>query len=184
VMAGLNAVAHTDLARWRFEPCGINRGCTSNARRTGVLRRPGASGIRIGSVSVTPTAIEVISRAVIRRGRSVLLVKAQGDDWWFLPGGHVEPGERSADALARELGEELGAHVRVSGDPVAIAENFYDDKDGPHHEINVVFIVVDPGGSLMSMEPHLESAWVPGDELAQIEIRPPAVWDILRTHLT
>ena len=128
-----------------------------------------------------PTAIEVISRAVIRRGHSVLLVRALGDDWWFLPGGHVEPGERSADALSRELREEVGAQVRVSGDPVAVAENFYEDKDGPHHELNIVFIVVDPGGPLMSREPHLEIAWVSDGELAQIEIRPPAVRDTLRT---
>jgi 8-oxo-dGTP pyrophosphatase MutT (NUDIX family) len=97
--------------------------------------------------------------------------------------GHVEPGERSADALARELREEVGAQVRVSGDPVAVAENFYDDEDGPHHELNVVFIVVDPGGPLISLEPHLETAWVPDDELAQIEIRPPAVRETLRTLL-
>jgi ADP-ribose pyrophosphatase YjhB (NUDIX family) len=138
----------------------------------------------VGSVSVTPTAIEVISRAVIRRGHSVLLVRALGDDWWFLPGGHVEPGERSAHALSRELREEVGAQVRVSGDPVAVAENFYDDKEGPHHELNVVFIVVDPGGPLTSLEPHLQTAWVPDAELAQIDIRPPAVRDTIRAILT
>lgn len=27
---------------------------------------------------------------------------------WDLPGGHVQPGEESADALVRELAEELG----------------------------------------------------------------------------
>jgi 8-oxo-dGTP pyrophosphatase MutT (NUDIX family) len=42
---------------------------------------------------------------------------------WDLPGGHVEPAESPADALARELDEELGITVEPPvGPPFAVVE--------------------------------------------------------------
>ena len=54
-----------------------------------------------------------VSAAVVRNG-AVLLVKrgrepAKGR--WGLPGGGVEPGERLADALRREVAEETGVAI-------------------------------------------------------------------------
>lgn len=54
--------------------------------------------------------------AVLRREQRVLLChrsphRAYFPDVWDLPGGHVEPGERGAAALARELTEELAIEV-------------------------------------------------------------------------
>jgi 8-oxo-dGTP diphosphatase len=54
--------------------------------------------------------------AVLRRGERVLLchrspLRASFPNVWDLPGGHVEPGERGASALARELQEELAITV-------------------------------------------------------------------------
>ncbi|WP_198654704.1 MULTISPECIES: NUDIX domain-containing protein [Nocardia] len=46
---------------------------------------------------------EIIARAVVRRDGDILLVKQRTKDWSFLPGGHVEPGERVEDALIREI---------------------------------------------------------------------------------
>jgi 8-oxo-dGTP pyrophosphatase MutT (NUDIX family) len=38
---------------------------------------------------------------------------------WDVPGGHVEIGEATIDALERELREELGVDAEITGDPVA-----------------------------------------------------------------
>lgn len=44
----------------------------------------------------------------------VLLIERGWDPYagqWALPGGHVDPGETSRDAAARELAEEAGVHA-------------------------------------------------------------------------
>jgi 8-oxo-dGTP diphosphatase len=51
--------------------------------------------------------------AVVRRGDRVLLIRrgpgAAMSGYWAPPSGRVEPGESQADAVVRELREELGA---------------------------------------------------------------------------
>ena len=46
-------------------------------------------------------------------------------DRWSFPGGHLEPGESASEALARELREELGIEVTVTGEP----ELYLDERD-------------------------------------------------------
>lgn len=122
--------------------------------------------------------IEVLARGLVRRDSQVLLARPTGEDWWFLPGGHVEPGEPAADALVRELREELGVTAEV-GEILACAENFYQDAAGSHHELNVVFRAVIPPGDVESREAHLEFGWVDDDEVGREEVRPPAVHELI-----
>ena len=53
--------------------------------------------------------------AVIRDGERFLLSRGAGSDVWSLIGGGVEPGEQPTDAVAREVREELGAGIRITG---------------------------------------------------------------------
>jgi 8-oxo-dGTP diphosphatase len=54
--------------------------------------------------------------AALVHGRRVLAARRTGPQGgWELPGGKVEPGESPEVALVRELGEELGCTVEVTG---------------------------------------------------------------------
>lgn len=53
--------------------------------------------------------------AVIRDGERFLLARSAGADAWSLIGGGVEPGEDPADEVAREVREEVGCGIRISG---------------------------------------------------------------------
>ncbi len=60
----------------------------------------------------------VVGAAVVRHGRVLATRRAYPPGLrgrWELPGGKVEPGEAEADAVVRELREELGCEVRVTG---------------------------------------------------------------------
>lgn len=90
---------------------------------------------------------EIIARAVIRHEDQILLARQRTKSWWFLPGGHVEPGERVEAALVREVAEELGTDAKIAGF-IGLVEHSYVEDGVTHHELNLVFEV-----SLVNNEP-------------------------------
>lgn len=127
-------------------------------------------------------AIEIIARAAITAERHLLLARKKGAAHSFLPGGHVEFGEPAEIALARELQEELAISVEV-GRFLGAVEHAWDDAHGPNHELNLVFKVTWPGldkpAPVRPAEPHLEFVWHPTGRLADANLRPQVLCDVL-----
>jgi 8-oxo-dGTP diphosphatase len=67
------------------------------------------------SANAPASRVEVVAAVIQRAGGEFLLAQRPQDKvysgYWEFPGGKVEPGEAAADALARELLEELGIEV-------------------------------------------------------------------------
>lgn len=60
---------------------------------------------------MTQSATRVVAGLIFRDGRLLIATRPEGKalaGFWEFPGGKVEPGESDADALGRELMEELG----------------------------------------------------------------------------
>ena len=132
---------------------------------------------------MTLPGIELIVRAVVAEGSRLLLAKPTGEAWYFLPGGHVEPGEPAATALRRELEEELGIQdVRIGG-VLAITENRYTDERGDHHEVNLVHRVAVRDVIDGSREAHIGFRWLERSELDDVEIRPASIAGLLRSGI-
>ena len=65
-----------------------------------------------------PVDVLVVGAAVVRHGRVLATRRTQPPEaagQWEFPGGKVEPGEDPDDAVVREISEELGCEVRVTG---------------------------------------------------------------------
>jgi 8-oxo-dGTP diphosphatase len=114
---------------------------------------------------------EIIARAVIRRDGQLLLARQRTKSWSFLPGGHVEPGERVEAALVREIAEELGTEAKIAGF-VGVVEHGYLEDGVTHHELNLVFEVAIADAEPVSQEDHLEFRWLPIGDLADTDVRP------------
>jgi len=86
-----------------------------------------AEGINISGRTVHRTAV----RAVIPRGRELLMVYSSNVGDYKFPGGGVDEGETHEQALARELREECGASLlSVDGELGAVIEyNFAKEKE-------------------------------------------------------
>jgi 8-oxo-dGTP diphosphatase len=76
---------------------------------------------------------------VLIEGRVLLLRQERGgEDYWMLPGGGVRVGETLADALRREVVEEVGLEIAV-GRPLALLESISPDLEAyPKHILHVV----------------------------------------------
>jgi 8-oxo-dGTP pyrophosphatase MutT (NUDIX family) len=62
-------------------------------------------------------ACDLVVRVLLVHGGSVLAAhhRHPDEDFWCLPGGKAEPGERLEDAARRELAEEAGLAVTLDG---------------------------------------------------------------------
>ncbi|WP_433714375.1 NUDIX domain-containing protein [Nocardia sp. CA-084685] len=105
------------------------------------------------------------------------MARERGKTWFFLPGGHVEPGEPVESALIRELTEELGAASRIVGF-AGVVEHGYRDRGTAHHEVDLIFDT-ELDGTPVSQEDHLEFDWLPIDQIDRTDLRPAAVKTVI-----
>jgi ADP-ribose pyrophosphatase YjhB (NUDIX family) len=117
-----------------------------------------------GNAPVAPRV--AVGAVVVDRnggGPRVLLVKRARPPLagrWSLPGGSVEPGERLADAVAREVLEETGLTVEV-GPLVEVVEIL----EPPYHYVILDYACDVLSGAVHAGDDAAEAAFVPVGEL-------------------
>lgn len=120
--------------------------------------------------------IEYIARAVIKEDGKILLCHGKENENWFFPGGHIEEGESAPAALAREIKEELGVGSEVCRF-VGASENKFTRAGVVSHEINLVFEVSLDENEVVSIEDHIEFAWLTPEEMQNTSILPASLRD-------
>lgn len=138
-------------------------------------------------VSKHSTHHELIARAIIIHNGALLVNQSSnaksGQQYFALPGGHVDAGESCVQALERELREELEVEIE-SGDLCFVAESIYEGRkrnDGTRHELVLFFRatlrseLTYKKGRLASPEPKKKFLWLPLSQLAQSPLFPPAL---------
>lgn len=118
-------------------------------------------------MGVDDPGIPVVA-AVIRRDERLLLAcrprtKRHGGLWEF-PGGKVGDRESPAQALARELHEELGVTMGSSGPPVLSVRD-------PGSRFEIHFCEVEIAGEPRALE-HEELRWVTAAEARELDLAP------------
>lgn len=125
----------------------------------------------------TPKEIEFLARGLAISNARVLLCRSRKHGHCYLPGGHIEPGETAAEALAREFLEETGLTITVG--PFLLAnENLFEQRGKPKHEFTVLFHVEHPDvtwpDTVPSLEDKLAFEWVEVAALPESGLLPPA----------
>jgi mutator protein MutT len=113
--------------------------------------------------------------AVIFRGEEVLLVRRKVDPYagrWSIPGGAIELGEKSRDALVREVQEECALEV----EPLAVVD-VYDNIIEEGGGVRYHYVVIDYLSRYVSGRPVAgsdvdDARWVPLSDLNRYEMTP------------
>jgi 8-oxo-dGTP pyrophosphatase MutT (NUDIX family) len=126
--------------------------------------------------------------ALVWNNDRILVHRAATDPFWALPGGRVELHEAAAEALSREILEELGSRSSV-GPLRLVIENFFELNGRVAHELGFYYDV-----ELHSPPPYsdkeivwrgheedveLEFRWALPSQLTDLDLKPTALLPIL-----
>ena len=112
--------------------------------------------------------------AVILDGDHVLLIQRGSGGTlpgkWSLPGGLVELGETTREAVCREIGEECGLEIELI-DVCGVLDRVVRDREGRvrYHWVLVDFLAVARGGALCAGDDAADARWVRIDEVEQYD---------------
>lgn len=124
--------------------------------------------------------IHNIVRGVCVKDGNILLAWHKKQEYFFLPGGHIEVGESNKTSLEREFLEELGVSV-TCGDFLLLLEHSWSKGDETQHELTNVFSVIWNGGdaALQSRVDHLEFKWVSVRQIPSLTFLPLVLKDLI-----
>ena len=96
---------------------------------------------------------------VIIKDNKVLLIKRRNEpykDKWAIPGGFVEYGEKTEDAVIREIKEETGLEAKIDG---LIGVYSDPDRDPRKHVVSIAYLLTDIKGKEKGGDDAKEAKW-------------------------
>lgn len=94
--------------------------------------------------------------AIIADGKKILLIKRKDERGWALPGGLLEYGETTENAIVREVREETGLDVKALRLFGVYSEP---ERDSRWHTVSVVYVCKVRGGQLNAGDDATEAEW-------------------------
>jgi 8-oxo-dGTP pyrophosphatase MutT (NUDIX family) len=127
-----------------------------------------------------PQARELLpaAYAIVRNGLGqVLLVRRADDGYWELPGGRIEVGESASAAVVREVTEEAGVAIKVTGlagvysDPGHVLA--YPHEEGIYQQVAVCFHAFTPARDAQPDHDETSAAaWFDLEQATQLAMHP------------
>ena len=125
---------------------------------------------------------------IIKQENKFLIMRVNKTPYYHIPGGHIEIGEDSKQAVIREIKEERGCDVKEAK-LFSIEENFWTRNNKKCHGIEFYYIIK-PKQQLQMQdcekiendkgeEKLLHFKWVTLEELKEIDLRPSNIKDML-----
>ena len=109
----------------------------------------------------TPEDVNKVSKVIIyqKNGKILLLKRADGENDWDLPGGHLQTGENHEDGARRETKEET--NLDISG-----LEHVHD-----HQHLKFYTCAAPAGGVQLHPEEHIDFKWVNPRDIESYSMR-------------
>ena len=118
--------------------------------------------------------IEVVA-AIIRKGDWIFATQrgyGEWKDWWEFPGGKMEVGETSEEALKREIREELSTEISVYELLCTV------EYDYPKFHLTLHCFICSLLNEALHLNEHEAARWLTKDELGSVRWLP-ADWEVI-----
>lgn len=142
------------------------------------------------TINVGDHKLNVRAGGVIIHNNKILVHRNINSDHYALVGGRVEIGESSEETIKREMQEELGKEVEITG-YISTIENFFKMKGSKYHEIMFVYKVefVDEKDKKIEYpleniegKDYLKYEWLELDKIEKYPLLPIAIREILKEN--
>lgn len=140
------------------------------------------------TINVEDYKLNVRAGAIIIHNNKVLVHRNINSDHYALIGGRVEIGEDSEKTIKREMKEEIGKDIEITG-YIATIENFFEMKGSKYHEIMFVHKAefkneedkqkTDTIKNIEGKE-YLQYEWLYLDKIDEYPIKPQIIKEILK----
>ena len=142
------------------------------------------------TIDVKDYKLNVRSAGVIIHNGKSLLHRNVNSGHYALIGGRVEIGESSTDTIKREIKEELGKDIKITG-YISTIENFFEIKGSKYHEIMFVHKIEFTNEEDQKIEytmkniegkEYLQYEWIDLDIIDEYPLLPKAMKDVLKEN--
>ncbi len=140
------------------------------------------------TIDVEDYKLNVRAAVIIIHNNKILTHRNINSDHYALIGGRVEIGEDSETTVKREIQEELGKDIEITG-YISTIENFFEMKGSKYHEIMFVhkaeFVDEDDKKieyTLKNLEgkDYLQYEWIELDKISQYPLVPKVIQTVLK----
>ena len=140
------------------------------------------------TIDVADYKLNIRAAGVIIHNGKMLVHRNINNDHYAIIGGRVEIGENSADTIKREIKEEIGKEIEITG-YIATLENFFEMKGSKYHEIMFVHKVefvneedkkIEYTMKNLEGKDYLQYEWIDLDKIDQYSLLPTIMKDVLR----
>ena len=142
------------------------------------------------TIDVKDYKLNVRSAGVIIHNGKILLHRNVNSGHYALIGGRVEIGESSTDTIKREIKEELGKDIKITG-YISTIENFFEIKGSKYHEMMFVHKIEFTNEEDQKIEytmkniegkEYLQYEWIDLDIIDEYQLLPKAMKDVLKEN--
>ena len=140
------------------------------------------------TIDVEDYKLNIRAGVIIIHNNKVLVHKNTNSDHYALLGGRIKIGENSEETVKREVIEETGKEIEITG-YISTIENFFEMKGRKYHEIMFVHKaefkreedkkIIDTIKNVEGKE-HLQYEWLDLDKIEEYPLKPQVIKEILK----
>ena len=142
------------------------------------------------TIDVEDYKLNIRAGVIIIHNNKVLVHKNINSDHYALLGGRVKIGENSEETVKREVIEETGKEIEITG-YISTIENFFEMKGRKYHEIMFVYKIEFVNEEDKKIEytikniegkDYLQYEWIELEKIAEYEVVPKVIKDVLKEN--